>query len=728
MAQSLPRRDRGGIGPRRPRSPRVGSPAGGPPLLRAAARVPWLLFVALVNVGVAAEWTAGAAGDRAWRRAPDADSVGRCFVLGFDGVDERVLRAYLPQLPALRALAEAGGLHLLQSEIPPESPVAWSSMQTGVKPSRHAIFDFVGRDPRRTGYRPTNGMVDLAPPRFLFGKVPTRPPRVTSHLAYPTFLERVAAAGYPVTGLRPPLAFPVRPQAGAQVLSGLGTPDLAGTNGAYAFYDSGFALRPEYTVFNGHVIHLDGGPRALAFDTVLEGPFDRRRRDPVTGYPRVTVPLRFERTLPDGPVTVVLDGVRERVATGAASSWMTARFRMPTFPAVTLQGRVRFRVQSVEPLQVLTDPVQIDPQAPAMAISTPGGFAAALEREVGAYATMGWLEPTFPLNDGFLAPETFLKDVLELFDRDHALLRVALRKPAPLVFHVFTETDRAAHCFWWLRDPEHPFFDVARAAAFAGRDPLLEVYERMDAVVADVVGRLGPDDTLLVVSDHGFQGFRWGFNVNQWLLNEGYLALRGSGDDLGDATLDDFFGESLDASAIDWSRTKAYALGLGQVYLNLRGREPQGTVDPSEARALAEEIRAKLLAYEDRPRRRRPLSKVYVLADEYGPGPAMHRAAELQLGFAADYRVSWQTALLHDVRRKGTDPVVENAYPWSGDHCSTDRDLVPGVLLSNRRLPEAPASRPYHVRDVAATVLAHFGLDTSDLDAVPLPLGAPSRR
>lgn len=703
-------------------------PLGGRPLLRLVARVPWLFFVALVNVGVAAEWTAGAAGDRAWRRAPDAETVGRLVVLGFDGVDPRVLRAYLPQLPALAALAQSSGLFELQSEVPPESPVAWSSLQTGVRPSRHAIFDFVGRDPVRTGYRPTNGMVDLSPPRFLFGKVPTRPPRVTSHLAYPTFLERVSDAGYRVTGLRPPLAFPVRPRPGAQVLSGLGTPDLAGTNGAYAFYDSGFALRPEFTVFNGHVIHLEGGPKARAYDTVLEGPFDRRRRDPVAGYPRVTTPLRFERTLPDGPVTVVLDGVRETVAAGATSSWMTARFRMPTWPAVTLQGRVRFRVQSVDPLQVLTDPVQIDPQAPAMAISTPGDFAALLERAVGPYATMGWLEPTFPLNDGFLAPETFLKDVLELFDRDHALLRVALEKPANLVFHVFTETDRAAHCFWWLRDPEHPFFDAARAAAFAGRDPLLEVYRRMDAVVADVVGRLGPSDTLLVVSDHGFQGFRWGFNVNQWLLNEGYLALREDAGEVSDATLDDFFGESLDAGAIDWSRTRAYALGLGQVYLNLRGREPRGTVAPEEARALAEELRGKLLAYEDRPRGRKPLSKVYLLADEYGAGPAMARAAELQLGFGPDYRVSWQTALMHDVRRKGSDPVVDNTYPWSGDHCSTDRDLVPGILLSNRRLPAPSPQHPYGVRDVAATVLAHFGLDTSDLDAAPLPLEAPRAR
>ena len=127
---------------------------------------------------MAAEGVSCAAGDRTWRRAADADTIPRLYVLGFDGVDPRLVAEYLArgELPAIAALVARGGLHHLQSEIPPESPVAWASLQTGLGPAHHGIFDFVGRDPATTGYRPVNGMVDFAAPPFLFGLVPTPPP------------------------------------------------------------------------------------------------------------------------------------------------------------------------------------------------------------------------------------------------------------------------------------------------------------------------------------------------------------------------------------------------------------------------------------------------------------------------------------------------------------------------------------------------------------------------
>lgn len=680
---------------------------------------------------MAAEGVSCAAGDRTWRRAADADTIPRLYVLGFDGVDPRLVAEYLArgELPAIAALVARGGLHHLQSEIPPESPVAWASLQTGLGPAHHGIFDFVGRDPATTGYRPVNGMVDFAAPPFLFGLVPTRPPRVESRLAAPTFLDLVNAAGYDVLGLRPPLTFPARTAPGKRLLTGLGTPDLAGTNGAYAYYRSGLGLTADYTTFNGHNIRLEGGPKATTFRTYLEGPFDRTRRDASGGHPRISVPLVFERVLPAGPVTVELAGTRVTVAEGEVTPWMQATFTTPTLPPWTMSGRVRFRVRSVEPLEVLTEPVQLDPRAPALPISSPADFAASIEADDGAYATMGWLEPTFPLNDGLLAPTTFVKHVLELMDRDHAMLRACLRKPASLVFHVFTQTDRAAHCLWWLRDADHPYAKIGDSTLFAGRDPLLEVYRRMDQVIGDVAGRLGSDDLLLVVSDHGFQSFRYGFNINQWLLNEGYLVLKDRDPQarVGEANLPSFFNGSLTSDAVDWTRTRAYALGLGQIYLNRRGREPSGIVADAEVPGLIRELSEKLLAFrDDRHAGRAPLARVYDLTQLYR-GPMAHHAAELQLGFGADYRVSWQTALLGDLRPKGTPPVDENKIPWSGDHCSTDRDLVPGFLLTNRALPAAPATRPYNVKDIAATVLDHFHLDVSHLEGVPLPLPPPAR-
>src|SRR5690606_15389641 len=124
---------------------------------------------------------------------------------------------------------------------------------------------------------------------------------------------------------------------------------------------------------------------------------------------------------------------------------------------------------------------------------------------------------------------------------------------------------------------------------------------------------------------------RRGMNVNQWLLNEGYLVAT---EDAPERNLNDFFGDRLSIAGIDWSRSKAYALGLGQIYLNRKGREPEGIVADAEVPALLDELRAKLLAYRDADGDgSAPITKVYEVAKIYR-GPHMHRAAELQLAFA----------------------------------------------------------------------------------------------
>ncbi len=698
-------------------------------VLKQAALLPMFALTAGFGVALSAEGIARVAGPPEWRPAADVVERGRVIVLGFDGVDPGILREYVEKgaMPRVKALIDGNGLHDLESELPPESPVAWASLETGVNPARHRVFDFIVRDPSTTGYKPVNGMVDIVPPRFLFDLVPVRPPRITARMAYPTFLERVAKAGYPVVALRQPLLFPAPAMPGAHLLSGLGTPDIAGTNGSYAIYDAGFTLGREYTVFNGHRIHLSGGRDATTYDTILEGPFDRRRPRAEGGLARLTVPLRFERSSKDGPVTVTVRHPSGRtevdhIERGRRGRWMRVEFTLPSFPPITIRGRARFEVKDTDPLVVLSDPVQIDPLDPALPLSYPPGYAAELERDYGAYKTTGWMEQTFQLNDRNTSPEAFLSDLLEDMDHGAATLLGELRRGASCSFYVFTQTDRASHCFYWLRDKQHPFYDQATAERLG--DPLRTIYERMDKIVGDVAKTLRPQDLLLVVSDHGFKTWRRGMNVNQWLMNEGYLVAAG---DAGEKTLAAFFGDRLAVDEIDWSKSRAYALGLGQIYLNLKGREPDGIVEPRDVDALCRELREKLLAYRDDEAHGRvaPLSDVIRLSDVYH-GPYLAEAAELQLAFAEGYRVSWQTALLGGLSRDGLI-CEDNTYAWSGDHCSTDRRLVPGVLVASRPLRRAKDGHPYGVKDIAATVLVHFGLDASDLDGKPLPIPPPVR-
>ena len=240
--------------------------------------------------------------------------------------------------------------------------------------------------------------------------------------------------------------------------------------------------------------------------------------------------------------------------------------------------------------------------------------------------------------------------------------------------------------------------------------------------------RLTPDDVLLVISDHGFQTWRYGVNLNQWLLDEGYLVLRG---DAEAKTLDHVFTGMRSQDPVDWSKTRAYALGLGQIYLNRVGREAQGIVEDGEVDALVAEIQAGLLRLEnpllatpDDVVGRRAVASVTDLRTVYR-GPFAHEAAELQVGFDRGYRVSWQTALLGGMRAGGSVFEV-NRVPWSGDHCSTDRRLVPGILFVNRPVGAAAVEAPYEAVDIAATVLRHFGLSTEGLAGRPLPI-TPAR-
>src|SRR5262249_28446605 len=145
---------------------------------------------------------------------------------------------------------------------------------------------------------------------------------------------------------------------------------------------------------------------------------------------------------------------------------------------------------------------------------------------------------------------------------------------------VFTQTDRVAHMFYRLLDPAHPRYDGVLAARFG--DAVLGVYERMDAIVGEVLERVGPETTVLVISDHGFHSYRTGLNVNTWLRDHGYLVQGPTQPAQADA---DFF------PGVDWSRSRAYALGTGQIYVNLRGREGRGAVAPgAEYAALLDAI------------------------------------------------------------------------------------------------------------------------------------------
>ena len=178
----------------------------------------------------------------------------------------------------------------------------------------------------------------------------------------------------------------------------------------------------------------------------------------------------------------------------------------------------------------------------------------------------------------------------------------------------------------------------------------------------------------MVVSDHGFTRFDRGANLNVWLRREGYLVLKEGG--RGGDHLED----------VDWSRTRAFALGLSGIYLNRRDRG--GCVPPEAAQGLKREIADKLAALRDGKRATPPVLRVIDSAAEYA-GPFTEDAPDLIVGYNDGYRASWETAV--GATTDG-DLFADNTRPWNGDHC-VDRSLVPGVFFCSRGIEGGAAPR-----------------------------------
>jgi len=160
----------------------------------------------------------------------------RMIILGIDGMDPKFLERHWADLPNLDKLRSQGDFKPLGTTIPPQSPVAWSSVITGLDPGGHGIFDFVHRDPftrlpfssmaETTGAGKT---LDIGP-----YVLPLSSPEVRQHRAGTAFWPGLAERGIPTSVIRMPANFPPV-ESKARTLSGMGTPDMLGTYGTFTF-------------------------------------------------------------------------------------------------------------------------------------------------------------------------------------------------------------------------------------------------------------------------------------------------------------------------------------------------------------------------------------------------------------------------------------------------------------------------------------------------------------
>jgi predicted AlkP superfamily phosphohydrolase/phosphomutase len=658
--------------------------------------------------------------------APDSGKP-KLVIIGFDGLDPDLVREYMAagQLPNLARVMKAGGLYDLDTTVSPESPTAWASFATGVNPGKHNIYDFLVRDTQT--YSPDLGMVTRTPPTFLWNWIPTSRPTITSLRGGTSFWTTAGAAGVRSSILTVPMTFPPEHVPNGELLSGLPLPDIRGTMGTFSYYASDLSRFEEG---NGGHTEMGGILRRLAFEgdtatTRLIGPpnpivrgqlAEIEASGPLSDADRVTVaelearadvtlPLTITWTRGRGAADIDIDGQRVTLEAGEWSKWITVKFRVNLF--ITLHGMLQLHlIKADDDVQLYVSPVNWKPDAPPVPMSAPEGFAGDLYKKLGPYRTLGWAEANWPLEEGRMTESTFMDDLYRAFDdRAQVILNRMTSGTWDLLVGVIESTDRVQHMMWRHRDTAHPMHTAEGADAHG--DSILRVYRRADQFIAEVLDQIGPDATLMIVSDHGFHSWRKAVNLNTWLVQHGFMVLKGQTESR-DKTLNDLFSGAEFFEHVDWSKTRAYAMGLGQIYFNLRGREGQGIVSTgAEYRLLADDLAARLRAdLRDPETGQLIVTNVYKRDDVYS-GEYLHNASDLQVGFADGYRVSWQTTL----GGAPADLVYPNMRRWSGDHGGYDFADTAGVLITNRPIATDANGRA-NIIDIAPTVLAFYGLPT----------------
>jgi predicted AlkP superfamily phosphohydrolase/phosphomutase len=617
------------------------------------------------------------------RSAPPKASISRLIVVGLDGQDPRLTDQFMREgiLPNFSALAERGSYQRLATTFPSLSPVAWSSFSTGAHPARHNIFDFLDRD-RRT-YLPMLssariGKVD----RFLkIGRfrIPLRKPEFRLLRRSKPFWTVLGEHGIWSTILRVPITFPPDRFYGAE-LSAMCVPDLLGTQGTFLLYTT----RPAGTRFKEGGLRYDVSVDGGLVTATVHGPGNTF----VEGEPPLTLPLRAEIDRQHRRVRLSLGSAAITIEPGVLSDWLPLAFSAA--PGISVKGLTRLLlIEMDEHFSLYLAPINLDPESPAMPISHPPYYAAYLAKRIGAFATLGIAEDTWALNEGVTDDGTFLRQAYDIDHERESMFFASLdRLRRGCLVCVFDATDRIQHMFWRDIDAGHPAAHGREEAPH--RDAIRDLYRHNDALVGRVRAQLRDGDVLMVISDHGFSSFRRGVNLNQWLMREGYLTLKPGTD-----------GSSEWLRDVDWSATRAYALGLTGLFLNLKGREAHGIVEPgADAAALKAEIAARLRNLIDDEKGTVGVNEAFDTASIYS-GPYLENAPDFIIGYNAGYRTSWDCAT--GIVR---GPVFEdNLKAWSGDHCIDPR-LVPGVFFCNRPV----ATTDLSLVDIAPTALQLFGV------------------
>jgi predicted AlkP superfamily phosphohydrolase/phosphomutase len=592
----------------------------------------------------------------------------KVIVIGLDGFEPKIAEAMMErgELPNLMKLREDGGYSRLRTTTSAQTPVAWSTFSTGTNPGGHGIFDFLTRDSQT--YLPI-----MALSRYEQKNAFVLPKVVNMRRGTP-FWDLLSAKDIESTIIRVPCAYPPDKVKG-RMLSGVGVPDLRG----------GFGTPTFYTTCDG--TPADQGEKVVKVNvndskvtTQVIGPRDPKSKSDH----KFDINIQIDR--PGNKIIITSQGQPEKleVQLGKWSQWLKVKFKVGLMQTVT--GIVRFNLQQLEPeFELYASPVNFETGEPLFPISHPQEYAHDLAMKIGRYYTAGMAEDHDGLKNERFDESAYLDQCrIVMYERRKMMEYELSRFEGGYFFCLFDTPDRLAHMFWRFTEPEHPANFGKDVSEYA--NVIEEHYRDCDTIVGKAMQHIDNDTLFITLSDHGMNSFQRGLNMNTWLHNNGYLALK-KGFQPGESG--DFF------ENVDWDRTKAYSIGLGCIFLNLEGRESNGIVKMDESESVREGIVSGLTGLVD-PDRGTEAVRSVARREQIYSGPYVDEAPDLVVNFSAGYRVSWDTPL-------GGVPqgiFADNTKKWGGDHV-IDPALSPGVLFMNKKFN---AQSPSLV-DLAPTIL-----------------------
>lgn len=559
----------------------------------------------------------------------------KSIVIGLDAFDPLVFEDLLSKnkVPHLAAFVASGSYQRLSISNPAQSEVSWTSLATGLNPGAHGLFDFVHRNPQNYQLQ-----VSLLPTsKSMLGTQFVQP-----HQAR-TFFDQAVEDGYPATSLWWPATFPARQSSPVQTIPGLGTPDILGQLGVGSL----FALHSDLEAdqYKSRLGKIDAIGQH-AYRGSMQGPGKQKKK----GVEHARMDFEFD--IVENEIQLKINKQKILFDIGQWSPIFEVNFKLGKLASIT--GITRAIVKLTPELQIYFLPLQIHPNKSPWPYASPSAMIRNSWNAAGPFLTLGWPQDTTALDEGIIDDEQFLAlcdDVIA--SREKVFMHQLKNFEEGVLAIVFDTLDRVQHMFF-NRD----------------KKTLSEWYIKIDALFGRIIKALErgghQDARVLVMSDHGFANFDHKVHVNRWLSENNWMHPEKKA-------------QQKNLNEVNWEHTKAYALGLNSLYLNLEGREGKGQIKRADYEKTRADLRSKLLALKG-PKNTAVFEEIWI-REEVFEGQHSENAPDLVLGYAPGFRSSAETG----IGGFGSSTVEKNMDKWNADHCINPAS-VQGVLMTSWKL------------------------------------------